>query len=232
MRVLPVAAAAGVAVALTVAGCGGSSTPSSGHTSPATPPASSATPASAGSLGSVALTAADASRYGGQPVTAGPPPAIALGSGLNATLDLCAATFPSEAMRVQRYQVSFVVAGNPRQVAESNEIVRYRPGGTTRAYSEAVAAARRCRAMSQNGLRVSEPTIEPRSRQLVSEQLTVAFSETRAAQTTYNVSVYQYRGDLFDGIYVTRGSARDALDAARKLAALAAQKLRTAASAS
>jgi len=231
MRMRPVAATVLVAVGLLAAGCGGSSAPATAERPSAAQRSASPSP-TVSPLASLALTAAEASRYGGQPVILAAPAATQVGTGANATLDLCGATFRSEGLRVQRDQVSFATADGQHRIAEINEVVRYRPRGTARAYSELVAVARRCRPMTENGVRLSRLAIERSSPQLVGKQLTVAFSQTHRGSTVYSVNVYQYQGDVFDGIYVTRGSAQGAIDAARSLAAFVARKLRSDASGS
>ena len=71
--------------------------------------------------------------------------------------------------------------------------------------------------------------IDPRSTNLAAHQLTLEFSQSHAGKTVYSAAVYQYEGDLFDGVYVFRGSPQDALTAVRRLAHYIAPKLATAA---
>lgn len=206
-----------VLVAATVSGCGGSG---------------------GNSLGSLSLSAKQVSQAGGVPVVQAGSPSTGLGLGKNATLDLCFGSFPSESLRIQRYQVSFAGPKDRKQILDSDEVVRYKAGGATQAYQEVTAVARTCRSMVLSSGRYSQPTIESASPDLVSQQLTVAFSITPNAPPgsssspspppMYQVLVYQYQGDLFDGVYVNRGNSQDALSAARALAAVAAQKLRSA----
>lgn len=216
-----------VAVAALVAGCGGSSggAPTAASSSSSAP----STPSSGGSLEALALTAAEATKYGGQPVGANPPVSTALGRGPGATLDVCNASFPSEALRQERYQEFFTAPDDPKTIVESNEVVRYQPGGTAQAYRELRSVVRHCTAMSTHGFRVSKPKIDPRSTNLAAHQLTLEFSQSHAGKTVYSAAVYQYEGDLFDGIYVFRGSPQDALTAVRRLAHYIAPKLATAA---
>jgi hypothetical protein len=176
-------------------------------------------------LAGIAFTAAVATKVGMVPVAPNPQVATALGTGPNATLDLCGGTFRSEALRVQRYQEFFVDAAQPKREVESNEIVRYQPGGTAQAYREVQAAARGCKPVTVQGVRVSAATTQPRDPQLAPEQLTIVWSQTSANSTVWRAAVYQYRGDLFDGVYVNRQSKQQALSAARALAEAAAQQL-------
>lgn len=162
-----------------------------------------------------------------------------VGLGSDATLDLCVGNFPSEALRTERYQEFFTPPNNPKLVVESNEIVRYKRRGTAQAYRELVAVARGCKSMVLTGGQYSQPTIEPTSAKLAIEQLTVAYSITPTAppgtspsstpKPSYQVAVYQFQGDLFDGVYVNRGNPQDALNAAQALSVAAAQHLEAAA---
>jgi hypothetical protein len=188
------------------------------------------------SLSAVALSAKQAAQATGVPVVQGGAPATGLGLAGNATLDLCFGNFPSESLRVQRYQVSFDDPNNRKQVLVSNEVVRYKAGGATQAFREVTAVAHTCTSMVLTSGRYSQPTVEPESPDLVSQQLTLAFSITpnpppgasRPLPPMYQVLVYQYQGDLFDGVYVNRGDPQDALSSAHALAAVAAQKIRSA----
>ena len=58
------------------------------------------------------------------------------------TLDLCAATYPSEGLRVGRLQVRYTPKGSGVDV--SNEIVRYTSGGAQQALGEVASVARAC----------------------------------------------------------------------------------------
>ncbi len=215
------AATSGVCLILT--GCSGSSSP--GATSSTTQPSTPAASASPPSLASIAFTAEVASQVGGVPVASNPHVSTAIGAGTDATLDLCGATFPSEALRVQRYQVFFLDAAHPDRQVESNEVVRYRPGGATQAYGEVRAAARLCKPVTVHGVHVSAFVIQPPDPRLTAEQLTVVGSQTSAKGTVWSVAVFQYRGDLFDGVYVLRQTKEQALGAAKALSELAAQRL-------
>jgi hypothetical protein len=58
------------------------------------------------------------------------------------TLDLCGYTFHSEALRTERIQLAYRRSGSPLQL--SNEVVRYRPGGTSIALHELARATAHC----------------------------------------------------------------------------------------
>lgn len=194
---------------------------------------------SGNTLASKALTVQQASQLGGVPVVKNSKVSTGVGLGSDATLDLCVGNFPSETLRAQRYQEFFNPPNDPKLVVESNEIVRYKPGGTTQAYQELLAVAKACKAMVLTQGQYSQPTIEPTSPRLAAEQLTVAYSITPTAppgtsppgapKPSYQVEVYQFQGDLFDGVYVNRGNPQDALSAAQSLATAAAQHLAAAA---
>jgi hypothetical protein len=58
------------------------------------------------------------------------------------TLDICGFTFRSESLRTDRLQVNYVRSGAP--VKASNEVVRYRPGGSAEALKEVAHAVATC----------------------------------------------------------------------------------------
>src|SRR5262249_34875018 len=59
-----------------------------------------------------------------------------------ATLDLCAASYPSEGLRIGRLQVRYTPKNSGVDV--SNEIVRYTSGGAQEAIGEVATVARAC----------------------------------------------------------------------------------------
>lgn len=226
-----VMACLGLAVLMAaVAACGGSS--AGGSAAPKGTTSATTSPTSGGSvdaLVSLALTSSEASSAGRIPVLqALAPQGDLVGIGNESTLDLCNKTFPSETLRLARHQVIYNDQRHSGRVDESNEIVRYKPGGAAQAYSEIQSAAHSCPAMTQNKIATSKVVVRPRDPRLVSQQLTVTYSITANAHTTYSAAVYQYVGDLFSGVYVYRATAKQALTSALALAALSAKKLQDA----
>jgi len=227
---------AGICLGLTmlaagIVGCGGSNANSPAAAPNATRSSATSTPMSdqataMSQLVKLALTSAEASSAGSLPVvqtlqTNGD----LVGSGSESTLDLCNKTFPSDSLRLARHQVVYIDKQQHRRVDESNELVRYQPGGAAQAYREIQSAARNCPAMTQNKVSTSKVVVQPRDPRLAAEQLTVTYSMTTNGRTVYSAAVYQYVGDLFSGVYVFRGAPREALNSARALAAVAATKL-------
>lgn len=209
-----------LALSFFVTACGGSSS-SVGSSPRGSSPSGASPSASAASLNSLTLTDAEATQAGGVPVSVSP---AQNGNGLHgpdsSTLDLCGKAYPSEAMRTERQQVLYEDVQHPKRVIESNELVRYRSGGAAQAYAEVTAAAKNCPAQTTNGVRTSKVTVLPRSPQLATKQLTVAFALTPPkGRRIYTASVYQYIGNLFTGCYVTRLTHDDAVRAAVALAA-------------
>jgi hypothetical protein len=143
------------------------------------------------------------------------------------TLDLCAASFPSEALRTARLQVAFVAG---RHLAISNEVVSYRTGGTRRALAELRAAAAHCPdSFRVPGAIASHLRVERRDSRLVSRQLTVsALFTPKKAVHVWSVAVYQFDGNQFSGVYVFADSRASALRLARRMAAISAGRLQAA----
>jgi len=145
------------------------------------------------------------------------------------TLDLCNAAYASEALRTARLQVAFLDGAG--HVGASNEIVSYRPGGTRRAYRELTAAAGRCPgSYRERGATVSHIRFGPHVRRLGARQLVVSvlFSETSGPGHAWSAAVYQFRENLFSGVYAFGGTRRAALRLALRLGAMSAARLRVA----
>ena len=108
------------------------------------------------------------------------------------TLDMCAAKFASEAKRVARLQVDYT--DNNGQ-GPSLEIVMYGPGGAAQAYTELVAAVKRCPATYHDGAAVFTKTeVEPRDPSLLPTQLTIAQSATVGGEVGWASTIYQFEG--------------------------------------
>jgi hypothetical protein len=141
------------------------------------------------------------------------------------TLDLCGASFKSEALRTARLQVAF--KETIRRMIVSNEVVFYRTGGTRQAYAELRRVASHCpRSVKITGATASHVRVESRDGRLVPRQLTVSalFSPSRT-EHVWSVGVYQFDGNLFSGVYVFAGTRAVALRQARRLARASAERL-------
>lgn len=144
------------------------------------------------------------------------------------TLDLCSASFRSERLRTARLQVAFNEA--VRHFGVSNEVVTYRTGGTGRAYAELRDVAAHCpSSVRVPGAIASHIRVEARDSRLVPNQLTVSalFSPSKVDHV-WSAGVYQFKGNLFSGVYVFAGTRRTALRFARRLAAVSAERLQAA----
>jgi hypothetical protein len=129
-----------------------------------------------------------------------------------ATLDLCAFSFPSEQLRVARLQVAYDRPGKAIQL--SNEVVRYRPGGAQQALREVAHAASFCpdRPVASN-----VPGIPPLTYRIATFSdrrllpgalaLRVHFSGTYKGKqiSATAIVIYQVKGNVLSGVY-TDGS--------------------------
>jgi hypothetical protein len=138
-----------------------------------------------------------------------------------ATLDLCAGTFASEALRTARLQVRYSHTGSGVDV--SNEVVRYAGGGAKEALREVGAVARSCAAkpkVVQRGTvtetyRISalkDPKL-PKGAIVVKLQITLQQGKQRQTQT--GVAVYQVKGNTLSGVYAFVGKGTTYVDAQR-----------------
>jgi hypothetical protein len=144
------------------------------------------------------------------------------------TLDLCGFTFKSEALRTGRLQVNYL---KPHALDASNEVVRYRTGGAAKALSEVDRAVATCPkgpvSSTVRGVgpvtyrihRLSGAHLLPGALALRIHVAGTANGRHFAGTTT---AVYQRRGDVLSGVYISLGA--DATAAAQwRLALHAAQ---------
>ena len=124
------------------------------------------------------------------------------------TLDFCAATYPSEALRTARLQVLYDASGGSFHA--SNEVVTYRPGGAKQALAEVTHEATVC----PNGTVKTPPagvTSLVRHTQVVADAKllpgAIAILETDTGVvkgksiTSSTMAVYQIRGNVLSGVY-------------------------------
>jgi len=125
------------------------------------------------------------------------------------TLDLCNGTFPSEALRTARLQVSAI--DDQRRTALSTEAVLYSSGaGTANAFSELKDAAAKCPSGPVESP-VGLPTVTTRfgpapdtawPQVPTVERLAFSFDSTDATgETDHSVAVYLRRGRALLGVY-------------------------------
>jgi hypothetical protein len=138
-----------------------------------------------------------------------------------ATLDLCAAAYPSEGLRVGRLQVRYT----PRSggVDVSNEIVRYTSGGAQQAIGEVATVARACAktpaVLTQGNLKEVYTVAPLKDRRLpagaVAVKLTITVSKGKQKQAQTGVAIYQVKGDTLSGVYAFVGKGSSFADAQR-----------------
>jgi hypothetical protein len=193
----------GVAVALMVAGCSSSG---AGAVTTKT------------SLKAVALSPADVGSATGSTVTAKLAQDGTSVASEQPTLQECSARFSSEKQRAQRLQQDYY--DQPTRVSAGSEVVRYRSGGAAKAYAELTSALKHCATTKTQT--ISRSGLEKESVATTGKVLNGDGTQV------YVTSVYQWRDDLLEAVYVYRDSATDGLGNAVALARAAAKRLNAA----
>lgn len=132
------------------------------------------------------------------------------GGGLGqATLDLCNATYPSEALRTARLQDA-VADAQGDQILSTEAVLYGGPAATAQAFSELKAAASACPSTPVPSP-VGEPTVITRfnpppdgdwpQTPMVSRAAFDFTSTEASGQTTHTVAVYLQRGRVLMGVY-------------------------------
>jgi hypothetical protein len=127
------------------------------------------------------------------------------------TMDLCAYTFPSEALRTGRLQVDY--ERTAKDMAFSNEIVSYRPGKAEQAIGEARYAAVKCpakpRVSPYGGPAITWKLTALKDPRLLRGYVAVHINGTAIVkgkrQTYWGAAVYQVHGDVLSGVYAFPG---------------------------
>lgn len=120
------------------------------------------------------------------------------------TLDLCGASFPSEALRTARLQVVYSVNGAG---FASNEVVSYSAGGTAQAMAEVRHAAATCPHHPVQSVVAGVPplmytvTSLPRLSAWPMGTLAYRLAATDGKRTKVSVGIYMWRGRVFSGVY-------------------------------
>ncbi|HUY72087.1 MAG TPA: hypothetical protein VMV08_07575, partial [Gaiellaceae bacterium] len=124
-----------------------------------------------------------------------------------ATLDLCAGTFPSESLRTGRLQMSYLHKG--KAVPVSNEVVTYVSGGAQEALREVRAVAESCArtpVVVRRGTVTNTLTVVPiRGSNLlpgaVAVRITVLITAGKKRATSTGVAIYQVKNNMLSGVY-------------------------------
>jgi hypothetical protein len=144
-----------------------------------------------------------------------------------ATLDLCAAAYPSERLRTARLQVGYSHAGKASPL--SNEVVTYRPGGAAQGLRELVRAVDNCPKGPVKGplpglkltyrfSRVTDSNLLPG---YVALRLRLTGTAKGETHSVTGFAVYQVKGDVLSAVYSYLGDAttrRTTLHAAEEIA--------------
>jgi hypothetical protein len=145
------------------------------------------------------------------------------------TLDMCAADFRSENLRVARHQVDFRSAD--RRSRLSTETVAYRSGGATLAMKEIRHALARCPSgfvrSHVAGVPLFKQRYAPLSVEPGWEPDTIATRVTeidKSGRSFPGVVIYQRRGNILNGTYAW-GTGSAVVHAAERCASLMAEEL-------
>ena len=149
------------------------------------------------------------------------------------TLDFCGGGYPSEALRLRRFQTIYANQAGGAQL--SNEVVRYSPGGAKQALRE---VARRVRTCPRTPCRAPFPATAPsdtsRSRCIhdpgllagsVAINMTVEVTENGRKVRREIIAIYQRHGNFLSGVYASGGTAASRLASALRAAHASADNL-------
>jgi hypothetical protein len=129
------------------------------------------------------------------------------------TLDLCGQKYRSEALRLERIQLLYARPGSPLRL--SNEVVRYRPGGTATAFRELRHAVAHC---PSGPVQMPEPGSPRLTFRLTPLHLSGLLPHSIALQihatgtsqgrrfVINSIVTYQARGSILSGVYTYNGS--------------------------
>ena len=125
------------------------------------------------------------------------------------TLDLCDYTFASESQRIARIQEEYIKRATLPAV--SNEVVAYRPGGTTAALSELQRAARDCPPTPRTGpsvgddvpttFRLTKLTVPHLAASYVAVRIYATATVDGHKQAINGDAIYQFSGNVMSAVY-------------------------------
>lgn len=119
---------------------------------------------------------------------------------------VCEKNFASESKREAREQVSYTIQGPKGPlVAASNEVVLYRAGGASEAYSELMSAVASCPSSYAlaGGNSLSQSQMVPVAHGLASETVALAQYLTQAGDpSVWQIGIYQFHGNYLTAVYV------------------------------
>jgi hypothetical protein len=149
------------------------------------------------------------------------------------TLDFCGGGYPSEALRIRRFQAIYAAQGGGAQL--SNEVVRYSPGGARQALREVALRVRTCpRApvqspVPENGVEryLSVALIHDRGLLAgsVAIRMTIEAADGGRLVQREVIAIYQRHGNFLSGVYAYGGTAASRLASALHAAHASADNL-------
>jgi hypothetical protein len=149
------------------------------------------------------------------------------------TLDLCAASYPSESMRTGRLQVGY--SHPAKSVGVSNEVVTYAKGGAQLALGEIRAVAASCArkhvVREQSGVTTTYRVSLVKAANLlpgsVAVRVTTTSTDGKRHATQAGIAIYQVKGNTFSGVYTFVTAGTTMADATRVGFHAAEQSART-----
>jgi hypothetical protein len=149
------------------------------------------------------------------------------------TLDFCGGGYPSEALRLRRFQTIYANQSGGAQL--SNEVVRYAPGGARQALREVARRVRTCprtpvqSPVPDHGAErylsialIHDPGLLAGS---VAINMTVEVTENGHKMRREIIAIYQRHGDFLSGVYASGGTAASRLASALRAAHASADNL-------
>jgi hypothetical protein len=149
------------------------------------------------------------------------------------TLDFCGGGYPSEALRLRRFQTIFATQAGGAQL--SNEVVRYAPGGARQALREVARRVRTCprtpvqSPVPENGVEryfsvalIHDPGLLAGS---VAIKMTIEVTDEGRTVQREIIAIYQRHGNFLSGVYAYGGTAGTRLASALHAAHASADNL-------
>jgi hypothetical protein len=131
------------------------------------------------------------------------------------TLDFCGSGYPSEKLRLRRFQALYGMQGS--SLVLSNEVVQYKPGGAARALAEVAKRTRTCPKTAVKSGSAAGVTEKYLKITLIHDSKLLPGSVAVEAVVTYTfkgktrrdtiLAIYQRHGDYLSGVYAYGGTA-------------------------
>jgi len=151
------------------------------------------------------------------------------------TLDFCGDDYPSEGLRLERFQAVYLSKSS--QVGLSNEVVRYRAEGAAQALAEVAQHVRTCPRNTPipspvagagpiTYLRIDRLQDRRLLPGAIAVRVVVEVIEQGVKKRFTSMAVYQHRGNLLSGVYANGGAPSKLTAMTLQAAAASATRLR------